>query len=78
MSGNPGNLWNSESWGLEFVIQLKESESNFHRQGIRIQYLDPESMAWNPESKITFHGTTPWIYSDTVLIACWLLLVEQY
>ena len=52
MSGNPGNLWNSESWGLEFVIQLKES-------GIRIQYLDPESMAWNPEFKITFHGTTP-------------------
>ena len=35
-------------------------------------------MAWNPQSMITFHGTTPWTYSDTVWIACWLLSVEQY
>ena len=35
-------------------------------------------MAWNPQSMITFHGTTPWIYSDTVWIACWLLSVEQF
>ena len=67
---NP-EVWNSKS-------SSRNPESNFHRQGIRIQYLDPESMAWNPQSMITFHGTTPWIYSDTVWIACWLLSVEQY
>ena len=74
---NPGNfcLWPPESWALESRIQFKNPtndwnpESKFHWQRSVIQYMNKESTAWNPESRlpgIPLHGVIDSPHWDSV------------
>ena len=51
-------IWNPELWNPEYSSRNPESHKRLTDKKSRIQFLNPETTAWNPESKSVLDSVT--------------------